>query len=182
MQRHWQALRPFNADAALETIGLEARASWQGQQLELELRLRDPADLVDWPAASAGIERRDNLWQATCFEAFFSEPGAEHYWELNLAPNGHWNAYRLQGYRAGLEQEGAIAELPYSLRRRAGVLNLQLSLNLLPLLPERCDLDLSITSVLALRAGGCSYWALRHSGSEADFHRRDSFLRLECLS
>ena len=182
MQQHWQDLRPFTADAALETIELQATASWRCQQLELELRLRDPAGLVHWPAASGAIERRDNLWQSTCFEAFFSEPGAEHYWELNLAPTGHWNAYRLKSYRAGLEQEAAIVGLPYSLRRGAGVLDLRLSLNLLPLLPDRCDLELSITSVLALSAGGCSYWALRHCGSEADFHRRDSFLRLKSLS
>jgi hypothetical protein len=36
-----------------------------------------------------------------------------------------------------------------------------------------------VTAVLQQQSGSCSYWALRHPGPEADFHRRDGFaLRL----
>lgn len=178
MQTPWLTLQPFSKDANLSTIQLEARAVWRRRQLELQLRLRDPEQLVHNPPPAAAIERRHGLWESTCFEAFFSQPGAEHYWELNLAPNGHWNAYRLSGYRTGLQPETAITALPYSLQRSPELLELRLSLNLEALLPPRSELELSITSVLNCSSTGCSYWAVRHSGSDADFHRRDSFLRL----
>ncbi len=179
MEPAWLTLQPFRPEQGLERIQLQARALWRQPQLDLQLRLRDPQGLVWCPPATGLIERRDGLWQSTCFEAFFSAPGAEAYWELNLAPNGHWNAYRLSGYRSGLEPEGLIVGLPYSLQRRCGDLEMRLRLDLHALLPDPTDLDLSITSVLACEGLGCSYWALRHSGSEPDFHRRDSFLRLQ---
>ena len=40
------------------------------------------------------------------------------------------------------------------------------------------EVQMSATAVLEHRQLGCSYWAWRHCGSEADFHRRDSFLPL----
>ena len=178
MESPWLTLKPFAREAPVSTIQLEARATWSRQQLELEFQLRDPEHVVHEPAPTAACERRHGLWQSTCFEAFFSQPGAEHYWELNLAPNGHWNAYRLSGYRTGLQQEAAITCLPYSLRRSPELLELRLKLNLEALVPPLSALELSITSVLACGSAGCSYWAVRHTGSEADFHRRDSFQRL----
>jgi hypothetical protein len=182
MKPSWLTLQPFRPERGLETIQLQARAVWQQPELDLQLRLRDPQGLVCFPPATALIERRDGLWQFTCFEAFFSAPGAEAYWELNLAPNGHWNAYRLSGYRTGLQPEASLMELPYNLQRRSGELEIRLRLDLHALLPDPTDLDLSITSVLAFEGLGCTYWALHHSGSEPDFHRRDSFLRLQAAA
>jgi hypothetical protein len=49
-------------------------------------------------------------------------------------------------------------------------------LNLSTLVPTEAALELSLTAVLEQRHGDCSYWALQHTGSEPDFHRRDSFI------
>jgi len=49
-------------------------------------------------------------------KAFFAEPGEERYWEINLAPNGHWNVYRLDRYRQGLRPEPLVSGLTYALR------------------------------------------------------------------
>lgn len=180
MDQRWMALHSFGADPALKAIRLEALAGWQNQWLKLQLRLNDPRGLVHCPAACAEPERRDGLWENTCFEAFFSEPETDHYWELNLSPSGHWNVYRLSSYREGLTPERSISSVPYSLRRLRGLVEVNLSLNLQSLLPKHSDLDLSITSVLVHAGREHSYWALQHCGSAPDFHRRESFLRLPC--
>jgi hypothetical protein len=37
-------------------------------------------------------------------------------------------------------------------------------------------LDVAICAVIQFKQGQISYWALNHSGAEADFHRRDGFV------
>ncbi len=45
-------------------------------------------------------ERRHELWKRTCFEVFFGFAG-ENYLELNVSPEGHWQAYEFSSYREG---------------------------------------------------------------------------------
>ena len=146
-----------------------------GNELSLRYRLIDPTGLLLVPPAAAAPQRRDGLWEHTCLEAFLAEPGTAPYWELNLAPSGDWNLYRLSGYRQGLTSESAISALPLALSRRPDGLDLAVSLDLgvLPLAGR--PLELGITAVLELSDGGILYWALRHPGAEADFHLREGF-------
>jgi hypothetical protein len=173
-----EALHPFEPHPWLTGTELKAAAQWIQGQLEVSFALRTPAESLARPRACAQIQRRDELWQSTCFEAFFAEPGQERYWEINLAPNGHWNVYRLDRYRQGLRPEPLVSELTYTLRQSATELQLSFSLNLQPLLAESAGLECSLTAVLDHPQHGCSFWALHHSGDQADFHRRDSFRAL----
>jgi hypothetical protein len=170
-----QPLRPFHSEPWLEEIQLEASALWQAGVLSVAFELSDRTASVLLPAASANPARRDGLWQSTCFEAFLSPAGAAHYWELNLAPNGDWNLYRLDSYRQGLQPEAAIAALPYRIQRAAGRLRLQVDLPLQGVLPESTAIEVSLTAVLDQDGHGCSYWAWRHVAAEPDFHQRASF-------
>jgi len=170
-----EALHPFEPQPWLTGSELKATAQWIQGQLEVSFALCTPAETLVLPQACAQLQRRDELWQSTCFEAFFAEPGQERYWEINLAPNGHWNVYRLDRYRQGLRPEPLVSELTYALRQSATELQLSFSLNLHPLLAESAGLECSLTAVLDHPQHGCSFWALHHSGDQADFHRRDSF-------
>lgn len=118
--------------------------------------------------------RQIGLWETTCFECFFGVPGQDLYWEVNLSTAGHWNIFRLDGYRSGLREELAIEELTVSIDRSAFSLETELDLSLLGL--ETFELELSVTAVIADKLGGVSYWAVCHGGIEADFHLRDSFV------
>lgn len=118
--------------------------------------------------------RQIGLWETTCFECFFGVPGQDLYWEVNLSTAGHWNIFRLDGYRLGLREELAIKELTVLIDRSAFSLETELDLSLLGL--ETFELELSVTAVIADKLGGVSYWAVCHGGIEADFHLRDSFV------
>ena len=170
-----QPLIPFEHQSWLEAIRLQAEAMRDGNQLRVCFRLEDPDASVRMPAATAAPERRDELWQSTCFEVFFAVAGSPCYWELNLSPNGHWNAYRLEGYRQGLQPEPSISTLAYSLKRCSSSLELTLQLPLEGLVESNAELEVSVTAVLDQARHGCSYWAWKHIGTEPDFHQRPSF-------
>ena len=144
-----------------------------------------------------GPQRRDGLWQHTCFEAFVGVLGSEAYWEFNLAPSGDWNVYRFDGYRGGQAPEVSYGPLPLTvmgpraapaaadcrLTAPQALLELDLCCPLPPPLQERLQagstLELGLTAVLEGQAGELSYWALNHPGTEPDFHdRRGWSLRL----
>jgi hypothetical protein len=180
-----KALRPFAPEAHLQGLALSCAARWQEGVLELHYRLSGPLQRLRLPSQIAGEppQRRDQLWQSTCFEAFIGRAGQPGYWELNLAPNGDWNCYALNGYRQGLQPEPRIQALPFVLKQRQlegelDQLELTLSLPIGALIPAASALELSVTAVLDDVSHGCSYWAWLHSGTEPDFHRRESFLPL----
>lgn len=179
------ALSPFAPEAHLQGLALSCAARWHEGVLELHYRLSGPLQRLRLPSQIAGEppQRRDQLWQSTCFEAFIGRAGQPGYWELNLAPNGDWNCYALNGYRQGLQPEPRIQALPFVLKQRQlegelDQLELTLSLPIGALIPAASALELSVTAVLDDVSHGCSYWAWRHSGPEPDFHRRESFLPL----
>ncbi len=118
--------------------------------------------------------RQMGLWETTCFECFFGVPGQDWYWEVNLSTAGHWNVFKLDGYRSGLREELAIEELTVLIDRSAFSLETQFNLSLLGL--ETSELELSVTAVMADKLEEISYWAVCHAGVEADFHLRDSFV------
>ena len=166
-------LHPFAADAAPPEVRLTGTVQRQDSCLALRFELLDPLGLVvlTVPAIPA---RTFGLWDATCFELFVGT-ASERYWEFNLSPAGHWNTYRFDGYRQGMEDELAFNQIPFSVIQNESALTLDLSLDLSPIIPADQPLDLSITAVLQLKPGAVSYWALTHCADQADFHHRDSF-------
>jgi len=191
----WQ---PADSTNALE---LWADATRSHGQLTLHYRLSwslaSSAVLVP-PRASARAEdpapqRRDGLWQHTCFEAFLAPLGGESYWEVNLSPSGDWNVYRFAAYRSDQQLEQSYATLPFTLMgpRPAPpkascqnpsvrvLLELDLCCALPPVLAQAPELELGLTAVIEQVDGALSYWALNHPGPEPDFHdRRGWGLRL----
>jgi hypothetical protein len=174
---HPFALRSFAPPPA--SLALAGSVQRDGDRLSLHYRLEDPEALVLVPPAIAAPRRCYDLWTSTCFEFFLAEPGAEPYWEGNLAPNGDWNLFRLTGYRQGLAPEPAINALPFVVERAGGGLDLAVTLDLGALLLAGRPVELAVTAVVELRNGEILYWALRHPGEQADFHWREGFgLRL----
>ena len=175
--QHPFALRSFAPSPA--SLALAGSVQRNGDRLSLHYRLEDPEGLVLVPPASAAPRRCYDLWTSTCFEFFLAEPSAEPYWEVNLAPNGDWNLFRLSGYRQGLAPDPAIDALPFVVERAGGGLDLLVTLDLGALPLAGRPLELAVTAVVELRDGEILYWALAHPGEQADFHWREGFgLRL----
>ena len=146
------------------------------RDLVLQFGMTGAIDRLELAPISDSPTRLDRLWETTCFEFFFGVPGQKTYWEVNLSPSGHWNVFRLDGYRGNLREEPAIAALPFCVQRESDRLTLDLTFDLQALALSQAAIELSVTSVMQEKTGEISYWALTHSGDEADFHRRDSFI------
>ena len=121
--------------------------------------------------------RQDNLWEHTCFEAFLARPGAEGYWEVNIAPNGDWNLYQFDDYRTGgvAEPLAKPPEVRFSMNRVGCRCTIQIPLQ--PWWPSAEIPEIALTMVLEDRSSCLSYWALSHPADKPDFHDRRGFLR-----
>ena len=157
------------------------QAGYQAGRLELVWRLAGDLDALVLPDPSQSRRRCDGLWQTTCLEAFWGFAGHDAYWELNLAPSGDWNLYRLSHYRGPLEPVALAAAPPWQVRRSARELEVAVYFDLGEVAGgdepgvAGLTLEVSLTAVIEQAGQGVSYWALAHTGVEPDFHRRDSF-------
>jgi len=153
----------------------------QAGSLELVWRLTGDLDTLVLPEPSQSRRRCDGLWQTTCLEAFWGFAGQQAYWELNLAPSGDWNLYRLSHYRGPLTHVELEVPPAWQVRRSARELEVVVELDLAEVAGgddpgvAGLPLEVSLTAVIDQVGQGVSYWALAHTGAEPDFHRRDSF-------
>lgn len=154
------------------------RSGAAGALLQLEFELGGLAG-VRLPPAGERSGRRDGLWQHTCLEAFIGAAAQKAYWELNLAPSGDWNVYRLSDYRQELVEEPCYTALPFAVIRSGAAgpgLILRLACPLPGELAAAGPLQVGVTAVIEADDGSLSYWALHHPGPDADFHDRRGWL------
>jgi hypothetical protein len=115
--------------------------------------------------------RSEDLWQATCFEAFLRIPGANAYREWNFAPSGEWAAYDFESPREGRADADVV--VPY--------IRLEDNLTWWALgatIPVDADAvwALGLSAILEEKNGTKSYWALAHPDPDKpDFHLADCF-------
>jgi hypothetical protein len=140
-------------------------------------RLRGDMARLRMPEARVP-ERRDSLWEHTCFEAFVGLEGHTVYREFNFSPSGQWAAYDFGDYRRRLD-DPALAAPRISTRSTEGRLELEAWLPLSSL-PSIAGAVWEIGLAAVVEAAdtvndGLSYWALRHPAPRPDFHLRDGF-------
>jgi hypothetical protein len=170
------SLQPFLSTESLPDLQITGNIVRNENQLHLHYALRGDLKEVIIAAPSDTPTRKHELWQETCFEFFLAIKNSERYWEFNLSPAGHWNVYRFDGYRQGMQEETAFTTLPFSVEYRADSFAIALDVDLNKIVSADQALDVAITTVIKHRDGEVTYWALTHQGTEADFHLRDSFI------
>lgn len=138
--------------------------------------LNGPLNHLQIPAPASHPQRRDKLWQESCFEFFIAEVGAKTYWEVNLSPSGHWNVFRFDCYRQGMQQEKNIASLPIRITKSPHMFTLEVVLDLDGLHLTGKALQAGISAVLLSESNNLSFWALTHPCRKPDFHDRKGFL------
>lgn len=170
------SLQPFPSTESRTDLQITGNIVRNGNQLHLDYALRGNLKEIFIAAPSDTPTRKHELWQETCFEFFLGVKNSERYWEFNLSPARHWNVYRFDGYRQGMQEETAFITLPFSVEYEADYLAIALDVNLDKIVSVDQALDVAITTVIKHKDGEVTYWALTHRGTEADFHLRDSFM------
>ena len=111
--------------------------------------------------------RADELWRATCFEAFLQPVGEKSYREWNFAPAANWAAYDFPAYREGMIR-AEVGSPPY-IRMEDNFTWWTVGATIATDADTRWRLGLS--AILEEKDGTKSYWALAHpAGDKPDFH------------
>ena len=172
------ALRPFDDSICATRTLLRAEVTRDGTLLTLRWTLDTPPGALMIPARTASAARLDRLWEGTCFEAFLAPAARPEYWELNLSPSGDWNVYRFDSERTGmrLELRGAAPTIATTTEPGDRV-TVAASLDLASVAELAASpLDVALTAVLQTTDGARTYWAVRHTRAQPDFHARESFV------
>ncbi len=116
--------------------------------------------------------RADELWRATCLEAFLRAENEQAYREWNFAPSGDWGAYDFTACREGMVE--ADVKPPY-LRMEDNMTWWAFGATIAVDAERHWQLGLS--AVLEEKDGTKSFWALAHCNPEKpDFHLPDCFV------
>ncbi|HOY65548.1 MAG TPA: DOMON-like domain-containing protein [Candidatus Ozemobacteraceae bacterium] len=172
----FRPLLPFPGTLLPAPASLSCSVTGSGTGLHASFLLTGAIGQIALPQPDPVPERLDRLWESTCFELFLAPASGEGYWEFNLAPEHHWNIYYFDNYRKGMRREDRIPALPFRTWRTTGQFGLELEVSLSALLPADIPLQAAVTAVLLPVGGDPRFFALAHTGSEPDFHRRDSFI------
>jgi hypothetical protein len=170
------SLKPFPADGVAANIKITGNIERSAAALSLSYRLRGPLSEVVLCPLSDLPARKTALWKETCFEIFVGTNNSDRYWEFNLSPAGHWNVYRFTSYRQGMQEEHAFKSLPFRVLLLPGALRLSLKIDLERIIHSEQAVEVAISSVVKTADGKTSFWALKHPGPSADFHRREGYL------
>ncbi len=122
--------------------------------------------------SAAPPQRRDGLWQTTCFELFLKSADGS-YFEFNFSPSSQWAAYRFDGYRAGMQGLEMAVEPQIETLRSGGTLSVEVDVDFgsIPMSP----LAMGLSAVIEEMDGTISYWALAHPPGQPDFHHPACF-------
>ncbi|BCL37994.1 DOMON-like domain-containing protein [Nostoc sp. MS1] len=174
MSQQTFSLQPFPS-AEIPPVQITGTISRDHNQLTINYQLVGNLQAIVIAAADTP-KRQDELWKDTCFEFFLGINNSQRYWEFNLSPAGHWNIYRFDSYRQGMQEETAFNVLPFYVEHHSDSLIISLNVDLGKIISSEQLIDVGITTVIKQKDSDITYWALVHQGKEADFHIRDSFI------
>lgn len=164
------ALTPFEPILGSD-FSIEAAATMlPNLRLQLDYWVQDHQQAIYWPDPAPFPLREDGLWQSTCLECFFKTPGDARYVEFNATPRRKWNLYQFDDYRQPdclpppHDRKIQLIELEVKHHHLKAILDLS-ALHL-----RNDHLLIGLSAVLEMTNGHKTYWALQHSGAEADFH------------
>lgn len=144
--------------------GVTASVTATEQGCEAEFRLDGNIPAIILPPQS-GPERRDNLWQTTCFEIFWQPLGGTYYREFNLSPSGCWAAYDFDSFREGMRDAPVDAIAISCSHDDAGLV---LRASIASDLPSPAQIALN--AIVEHPDGGKQFWALAFPPGPPEFH------------
>ena len=137
--------------------------------LKLVFHPIETTDLV-WPTSDQQSERRDNLWQSTCFECFIGTTETESYIEINASPEQHWQAYYFDSYRHNQQCEGDINVQVAVDDNALTAKPINLNIDIPTAGFVTADWQISVSAILQRQSGEQMYFAIQHPQGKPDFH------------
>ena len=168
-------LKPFPGEGNPANVTVGGSIARNADTLSVRYEVRGNLSKLSIPAGAEAPRRVDRLWEETCLELFLGTADSGEYWEVNLSPSGHWNAYRFTRYREGMREEPACSSLPFRVRIGPGTLRLSLDFGIGRILPPLKTVRVGVAAVIRTIDGGRSHWALVHPGPRPDFHDTNGF-------
>lgn len=152
-------LKPFTTNK----ITLKAQAGYEEGHLKLLFALSSKKKMIGFNK-DFSIERKDRLWESTCFECFLLGASGS-YLEFNVTPSGEWNCFYFSDYR---KCKTEFNQVHLTKAERTSF-------------EFRCHIPFEVThyqlsAVLDIQNEGRAYYAFSHvKGDTPDFHDRDRF-------
>lgn len=163
----------------VKDMEIQYQVKTHGKSWVFAFSVIDPSSQSDLGTLTAERKREDRLWERTCFEVFVQPKDSPEYWEINLAPNGSWNAYHFQNFRKGMAEENRISSLPMKLLSNSPQdfkIQFQVDLSLSFQTQKASEFRLGLSAVVLHQNRSKSHWALAHKSAKPDFHNPQSFL------
>ncbi|MGD8568561.1 MAG: DOMON-like domain-containing protein [Gammaproteobacteria bacterium] len=161
--------QPFN-------IKITGRLSIDAGTASIQYLMSGDIANVKFPPVAPQPQRRENLWQTTCFELFVSATDSKEYWEYNLSPSHDWAVFHFSDYRQNKSDDLATPDLTITTQRTN---NKRFDLGCTIELPQAVKshkMELGVSAVVQNIHDQLYYYALIHCKKTADFHHRDSFI------
>ncbi len=169
-------LQPFSPTTSLPGLKIFGNITHDSGDLFVSYTLSGPIDQIMIPVAEKIPNRKNRLWENTCFELFLRVKNSDPYREFNLSPSGNWNVYRFDAYRKNMAEETAFSALPFCVSRQTDTLCIDVKFNLKKIIPPDLPAQAAVSAVIKSVNKGTSFWALSHPGPKPDFHHPDSFI------
>lgn len=166
---------PSSPVPPIDSISVDASRT-SDERLDMRYRITGDMGAIAMPAMMPS-ERRDGLWQTTCFEAFLKIAGNPHYAEFNFSPSASWAGYIFDSYREGRRDLATVSLPRIDILADAGSFELRALVGVAGNDDDwrSNDLLLGLSAVIETRDGEKSYWALAHPPGDPDFHHEDCF-------
>jgi len=175
-----QLFHPLDASTLLQPTLVDTSIHGQimldSQHIVIDFILKGDTSLIKHSPITPTPQRKNNLWQSTCFEVFTATTSHPYYSEYNISPSHDWNVYTFKGYREGQSLDPLIGSIKvktlYSNEKLSGI---TASLPLPPRLAGK-EIALGISCVLQDIHDHLNYYALVHPNRKPDFHDKRSFV------
>lgn len=168
-------LIPFENDLFTDQYRIEGNLQRTGDCLDLVYRVTGPLKGLCIEPMTGRPQRKDGLWEKTCFECFIGMACVTRYWEINFSPAGHWNVYCFDGYRHGMQEEPLICFPKITADINDDTFQLTCAVDLSPIGLVKNPILVGLSAVLQNNNDDTTHWALTHPGSKPDFHQREGF-------
>lgn len=171
-------LKPFKLNSQASKINIFAEAFKMDNELQVNFIIEDKNSFFVANEFSKAPGRKLDLWNSTCFEAFFGIKGNPGYWEFNVTIAGDWNLYYFDSYRSSNQpkEEIKVTGITHAKEYEDGTWRIETKIPIQNLGLQGQKLQAGFASVVEFKNKEKAYFAIEHGAEKPDFHLRETFL------